>query len=461
MSLDDIVNVQISKETATVSRVGFGTPLILTYHNKTAARVIEVASAQEMLVANGGDFDSTDLAYILANIAFAQDPKPKKALIGRRVAPTIRTVEITPLSGVINGETYPLNLTLYRVTINGEDFDFTTDANATVAEITAGLAALINAGGQDVLATDNGPGTSLIIEKADAPGGVATAGVAFTVAQDRALMSIEDTTPVAVAGGLADELAAISSVNDDYYGVCGDWWGADEITAMATAIEALPKLHAAATPDDNTYDQAVTTDIGSVLQGLGFARTFMFHHPTPETGIASAMLGKNLPKDPGSITWKFKTLAGIAVVKYDTGEKSALAGKNVERYIRVSGVNITCDGKTSSGEFIDITRFVDWLTARMQENIFFRLANSDKVPFTNPGIGVTENEIRGTLNSGISVGGLAADPPFTVTVPNAIVGTENGVDANDKANRLLTGLEFCAPLAGAIHAVEVNGKVFI
>lgn len=459
MSLDDIVNVQISKETATVSRVGFGTPLILTYHTKTAARVIEVASAQEMLVANGGDFDSTDLAYILANIEFSQDPKPKTALIGRRVAPTIRTVTLTPLSGTINGEVHPLNLTLYRETINGENFDFTTDANATVAEVTAGLTALINVGGQDVLATDNG--TDITIQKAAAPGGVATAGVAFTIAQDRALIAIKDVTPVAVAGGLADEIAAISAVNDDWYGISGDWFGGPEITAMATAIEALPKLHAASTPDDETYDVAVLNDIGSNLQALGFARTFMFHHPTPETGIASAMLGKNLPKNPGQITWKFKTLAGIAFVNYSTGEKSALKGKNIERYIRVSGVNITCDGKTSSGEFIDITRFVDWLTARLQENIFFRLANSDKIPFTNPGIGVTETEIRGTLLSGISVGGLAADPPFTVTVPNAIVGTENGVNANDKANRLLTGLEFCAPLAGAIHEVEVRGKVFI
>lgn len=459
MSITDIVDVQISKETATVSRVGFGVPLILTYHTKDPARVLEFASASDMLVAAGGPFSVDDQAYVLANAAFAQDPRPDRVLIGRRVFPTIRTVVITPLSGVIAGITYPLNLTLYRVTINGTNFDYTSDGDATVAEITAGLAALIDAGTEDVNATATA--TELTIEKAVSPGGAATAGVAFTVAQDRSLMSIEDTTPVAAGGGLASEIAAISALNDDWYGITGDWYGTAEITAVATAIEGLPKLHAAATPDDNTYDALVTTDIGSDLQALAFARTFLIYHATPETGIAAAYLGKNLPKDPGSITWKFKTLAAIAVSTLSSSEKTALKNKNIERYIRVAGVNITCDGKTSGGEFIDITRFVDFLTSRMQENVFFRLANSDKVPFTNPGIGVVESEVRGTLALGISVGGLAGDPAPVVTVPNAIVGTVGGVSAVDKANRLLTGVTFCATLAGAIHDIEIRGKVTI
>lgn len=461
MSLSDIADVQISKETATVSRVGFGVPLILTFHTKDAARVLEFTKAKDMLVAAGGPFTSTDPAFVLANAAFAQDPRPDKVLIGRRVFPTTRTVSLIPRSGVINGITNPLNTTLYRVTINGTNFDFTTDSTATVAEIVAGLVALINGGTENVKATDIGIGVSIKIEKADTPGGAPEAGVSFTIAQDRALFEIEDTTPIAAGGGLASEIAAISDINDDWYGIAGDWYGKLEINAMAVAIEALPKLHAASTPDDNTYDSAVSTDVGSVLQAAAFARTFLFHHPTPETGISDAVLGKNLPNDPGSITWKFKTLATIVVTAYTAGEKTTLKNKNVERYILVAGVNITCDGKTSGGEFIDITRFVDFLTSRMKENIFFRIANTGKLGFTNPGIGIIENEVRGTLSLGVSVGGLAADPPFEVVVPSAIVGSANGVSAVDKANRLLTGVTFCATLAGAIHEVEVRGIVTV
>lgn len=458
MSLDDLVNVQITKETSTVSRVGFGIPLVLTYHTKDAARVLEFSSAKDMLVAAGGPFASSDMAYILANAAFAQDPKPSRVLVGRRINPTIRTVNLTPRSGLINGETHPLNSTDYSVTIardgTEETFTYTSDASATVAEIAAGLLALINAGTVNVLAS--GGVTELTLEAAATPGGAATAGTPFTVSYDRKLFVGEDVTPAAVGGDLATEIAGIRNENDEWYGLVGDWWGRTEIEDVAVAIESAPKLHAAASMDDGMYDPGVTTDPGSVLQDLALVRTFTFHHPTPETGIAAAMLGKNLPKDPGSITWKFKTLALISVTSYTTGELTALKDKNIERYIEVAGNNITCDGKTASGEFIDITRFVDWLTARLQENVFFRMKNADKIPFTDPGVGIVENEVKGTLANGVTVGGLAADPPPVTSVPLV-----KNVSAIDKANRFLPDVEFTGTLAGAIHAAEIRGTVTV
>lgn len=457
MSLQDIVNVQISKITSGVSRVGFGTPLVLTYHTKDAARVLEYNDAADMLVAAGGPFASSDLAYKLAAAAFAQDPKPDKVLVGRRTFPTIRTVKLTPRAGAINGQTYPLNLTDYSVTVardgTEETFTYTTDATATVGEIAVGLVALINAGTVNV----NASGTvDITLEAAPTPGGTPTAGTPFEVSYDRTLFVSEDLTPVAAGGSLADEIAAIRNINDDWYGLVGDWWGAVEIEDAGDAIEALFKLHAAASADDGMYDAGVTTDPGSVGQGKAWARTFVFHHPTPETGIAAAVLGKNLPKDPGSITWKFKTLATIPYVDYTPGEKTALADKNIERYIRLAGNNLTCDGKTSSGEFIDITRFVDFIRARLQENIFFRLKNADKVPFTDPGVAIIENEVRGVMTLGISVGGFAADPAPTVTVPLVA-----DVSIVDRANRLLPDVRFNATLAGAIHELEVRGVVTV
>jgi hypothetical protein len=459
MSLQDIVNVQISKITSGVSRVGFGTPLVLTYHTKDASRVLEFTDAASMLTAAGGPFDASDMAFILAQAAFAQDPKPDKILVGRRVHPTIRTVDLEPRSGVIAGETHPLPETDYSVTISRdgveETFTHTTDTTPTLTEILGALETAINAGGVDVLATNVGPNTSLKIEAADGPGGTPTAGTPFLVSFNRQLWVSEDQTPAAVGGDLPSEIAAISAVNDDWYGIVGDWWGKTEIEDVSDFVEGLFKLHAAMSQDDGMYDQAVSNDVGSLLQSKALARTFLFHHPDAVT-IGAAMLGKNLPKDPGSITWKFKTLATIPFVEYTPGEKSALANKNIERYIRIAGNNLTCDGKTSSGEFIDITRFVDFIRVRLQENIFFRLKNADKVPFTDPGIAIIENEVRGVMQLGISVGGFAADPAPEVTVPLAA-----DVSINDKANRLLPDVKFNATLAGAIHELEVRGVVTV
>ena len=58
-----------------------------------------------------------------------------------------RDIKVTPTAQ---------NNTLYRVTINGTDFDYTSDADATIAEITSGLSSAINGGSEPVTATDNG-----------------------------------------------------------------------------------------------------------------------------------------------------------------------------------------------------------------------------------------------------------------------------------------------------------------
>lgn len=62
------------------------------------------------------------------------------------------------------------NSDTYTLTINGTDFTYTADGSATTAEITVGLAALINAGTEPV--TASGTDTPLLIESdIDAPYG--------------------------------------------------------------------------------------------------------------------------------------------------------------------------------------------------------------------------------------------------------------------------------------------------
>jgi hypothetical protein len=446
MSLNDIVNVQITKQTASVSRVGFGTPLILTVHD----RIPQLAKLYTSLDGMTGDgFTSSDLAYKLAAAILAQNPKVGQFIVGKRSNLPLRTVSMVPVA---------VNSTEYAFTINGEAFTFTSDASATLAEVIAGLVAAINGGGQDVLATNVGPDTSMKIESADAPGGSATAGAPFTFGvADRSLWTLihDDTTDAGGTAGIADDIADLRDVNDDWYAICGDWFGEAEIDAVADYIETIPRIQAAMTQDQDV-PLSGSSDVASNLLAQDFERTFLYFHPTTEQFPHAASLGKNLPKDPGSITWKFKSLTGVSFQEYTAAELTELRAKNVEHYIRLAGNNISAEGKMIGGEFIDITRFIDWLTARLQENVFRAMISLDKIPFTDQGIGVVENEVRGVLKNGIAVGGLAATPEPTVTVPLA-----SEVDANDKANRLLPDVNFTATLAGAIHATEIRGTVSV
>lgn len=200
-----------------------------------------------------------------------------------------------------------------------------------------------------------------------------------------------------------------------------------------------------------------TSDLGSELAALNYDRTALMYSATANTQYPeAAWAGLLLPEDPGSITWFAKTLAGVTADSLTSSQKSKALGNNVNTYTVVGGVSLTQNGTMASGRFIDIRRGVDWLQARMEENIFSRIVNSKKIPYTNAGIALIEDVMRFVLNDAVGNGVLRADPPPTITVPLV----EN-ISTNDRANRLLPDMNFTAELAGAVHKVEVRGTVSV
>lgn len=438
-AIDKHVDVAITKETATVSRIGFGTPCVLTYHTRFPELYRTYGNLTEM---TDDGFTTDDFAYKMTAAIFAQSPKPPTVVVGRRATPVIRDVKLTP-------KTPLLASTAYTLTINGTDFTFTTDATPTAAEITAGLVALIDAGAENVDATDNT--TDLDIEAADAPGGTPTAGVPFDIAFDATQWTINDNTPTASAD---DDIAALLLVNSDWYGLVVDLWDAVNIGELAVAIESAgPKIYAAESQDS---DIVVTgsSDIASTLQTAAYDRTFLTYSPDIDPSKAAALLGRQLPTSPGSTTWKFKTLTTASADSLTTGETTFADGKNCNTYQAVGGINITQEGVMASGEFIDVTRFIDWLTARIKENVYRALAVNDKIPYTDSGIQAIVAEIEGVLRQGVFNGGINGDEDIIVNAPRA-----SDISAATRATRVLSGVEFLATLSGAIHKTVIRGTV--
>lgn len=555
MALKDIVNVTITKETASVARAGFGTPCILAFFSTThfSERARTYADL-DGLEADG--FGSAHFVHKAATALMSQNPKVSQFVVGRRALAIDRKVKLTPTASP------PAN-TVYRLTINDQFPFYKTDATPTVAEITAGLTAVINAltgtviawlastpyivgdirknggnvyrvivagtsaasggpsgtgtsivdgtvtweflfvetpawvattpyavgarvknggnvytavvagtsaasggpsgtrkdivdgtvtwayVGPTITATDTGPGTSVDIDQD-------TSGAPYVLeVEKRQLLTQDDTsTDPGVVTDLGNVRTALDG-NDTWYALLCDSHSQAEIAALAASIETLRKIYLAATADDAVL-LGTDTEIGGALKLAAYARTALIYHGRTATFPEAAWGGKLLPQDPGSETWKFKTLAGITPYKLTTTEETNLVADNVNHYQTVAGINITAEGVTSSGEFIDITRFIDALQADIEEHVFARLAALPKVPFTDPGIAIIENEIRGSLQRGISNGGLAADPPPTVTVPRAA-----DVDPLDKNARILRDVLFTAVLAGAIHKLIINGRLTV
>ena len=506
MTLQTIVDVQITKATAKLTRVGFGTPLLLVTHEVAIPNAKLYTDAAEMLV---DGFTTTDNAYLMALALTGQALNVKQFVIGKRNNQPTRSMKLTPVAS-------PLGTQLYRLTINGAKFDFTTDSTPTVAEITAGLVAAlaqaawvvltayavgdyVSNGGDVYICTTagtsaasggpSGTGTGIVdatvvwdfqgaeqnvvgvdnttdldVQSAVTPGGAAGAGIPYTLETDRTLwLKIKDTTTDA---GIAADLQVVRDLNDDWYGVTGDWW--DELTAdaLATVIETLQRIHIWSNQDTDVLDPADTTDAFSNLNAKAFERSGGVWHSTPHSGWpAAAAMGSTFPLDPGETTWKFLTLTGVAADTFTGSEASALLAKFANNYVRVAGNDILQEGVMHQSEFIDTVRALDFVAQRIAEDVFghFKsVSNSGrKVPYTDLGVSSVQSIVDARLQSATKEGGgsgqiFATDPAPVVTVPLVA-----DIPAATRATRLLPDVNFTATLAGAVHNVEVRGLVSV
>ncbi|MFC3227332.1 DUF3383 family protein [Marinibaculum pumilum] len=251
-----------------------------------------------------------------------------------------------------------------------------------------------------------------------------------------------------------EALQAIVDEDDEWYGLAIDSETAADILEVAAFVEPRTKLYIARSADADILT-AADDDVASDLVASAYARTALIYHSQAAAEYPdAAWLGKQLPTDPGSTTWMFKTLAGIPADSLTATQYNFALGKNVNIYTAVGGVNITQRGTVAEPEYIDVIRGVDWLTARITERVYTALVNQPKIPFTNAGIAIIETLLREQLDIAVERDVIAPEPPYTVTVPDVL-----DVDPIDRAQRILRDVNFSARLAGAIHEVIIRGTV--
>lgn len=426
--LTDIIDIQISRETTAVSRAAFNIPMFLATH----ANFVERSRSYPSLEALGADFDSESNVYIAASKLFGQEIRPPQVVIGKRYAEAV-DVSLETVTGS--------TVLTYNGTEVTTDISGAADATAAVALLKTDFDAANVTG---ITFTDNLDGTFTIEPT--------TAGEQYSFTHSSQFSATYISTETWV-----DALDNVSDVNSEWYALVAETHAEDDVLALAGAMEARSKIYGTSTSAFGVLDASSTTDIGTQLYDLGYQRTFVVYSANADSQYPeAAWIGGQLPEQPGSNTWKFKPLAGVTVSSLSYTEAAAAKEKNVNTYERVGGVSMVSEGTMAGGEFIDVMIFVDWLQARMRESIFFRLVNTKKIPYTQAGVTLIENEIRRVLAEGITNGGLAPNPQPTVTVPNVLA-----LDPNLRATRTLEGISFEGRLAGAIHFVKVRGTVTV
>lgn len=441
MSLDTIMNMSITVESRAPSQAGFGTPLLFGYHTRWLDRKVKsYATADEML---DDGFDTDDALYKAALIVKSQNPSPDSFKIGRRVTPLTQIVVLTPKITAVGYK--------YLGTVGGKAFSYTVLASATLTTVGAAIAALINTLAAGTTAASL---VGVVTCTTATPGAVVEFDFSDTPADE---LNLKDTT---VDTTTDDELPLIAKEDDGWYGllVVDSSSKATGLNAAAW-IESKRKICVVQTSDTDALDSIVTDDLLSDLMDSSYARTGGIFHRSlgGNQWLAAGWLAGALTTTPGSATMAFKAVAGVKKDKLQSGEEATLLLKNGSHYTDINTLGITFEGKSGAGEFLDTTRFIDWVYARMREAVIGALANNLKIPFTDGGVDIMRGLISAVIQQGQAAGGFAYDPPFTVSVPKV-----KDVPAANRIARILPDLSWTAQLAGAIHRLNpVRGTVSV
>ncbi|UAV89934.1 major tail protein [Pseudomonas phage REC] len=424
--LTDIIEINISRETAAVAQTNFNVPLFISAHTKFAER----ARSYSSLTAVAEDFGPTDSAYVAAQKLFGQVLTPSRIVIGRRLVPS-STVSISAAAAGT-----------YTLTINDIPFAFVATGSNTAIQIAAGLKAAYNVTPvTGVTVTDNLDGTLTV---------ASAIGYSLEVSSNMSQANSPSTE------SWATSVTEVTTVDNSWYAVMIESHVEADVLAVAGQVEGMKKVFATSSQTAAVKTTA-TTDIFSKLKALGYQRTFGLYSATADTEYPeAAWVGYQLQEQPGSNTWAYKALSGATVSVLSDTESTNIHNKSASTYETVGGLNSTIGAKMFGGEWIDVIIFVDWLEARMKERLWSRMVNSKKIPFTAAGAAIIEAEIRGQLNDGVRVGGLAPSPAPTVNVPDVLT-----LSTNARAQRIFEGITFEARLAGAIHFVKIAGTVTV
>ncbi len=270
-------------------------------------------------------------------------------------------------------------------------------------------------------------------------------------------LDVEDIT---ADPGIATDLAAIEAVDPTgWYGFALDSNSAAEVLAAETWVQAEEKVGSFNNSDSEIVDIATVDDLFSNSQAAAYTHSHLLYSQRVLLSYSGvAILGVMLPTDPGTSTWALKTLVGVTVDPIKDAHEVIVRGKGGNTYSEVAGLNITYEGLSPGGEFLDTVRFLHFLKANLQIDIFAALAANPKIPYTNIGIAIITGVIGARLNANVetetTARGLARKPAPSVQAPR-----EEDVLQADKVARLLQNVTFDGKLAGAIHSVSVTGRL--
>lgn len=243
---------------------------------------------------------------------------------------------------------------------------------------------------------------------------------------------------------LVTALNELVEVNNDWYFLTCDLNDDLVVKALSGWVDTQLKMY------------FVTSQALTLPSTLESERTVVMYHNDAGAYVAEGLVAIAATHRPGELTFKFKTVAGVLEADITATQLAQLHEDNGFSYIRKMGILQTTEGKTTSGEYIDIVMGADFLKVRMEEEAAYLAVNTLKIPYDNQGISMLMSCVDRVLKQGVAQGIILQDDDGNGVYEITVVKREE-VSKNDVANRVYNGVRWTAKLAGAIHSGTISG----
>lgn len=447
-NLDRIANVQISLRTTAITERSFSDMLIFGAHMLTPLRTFVVTSPGDLIDMGLSDADPL---YLAVRDAFSAIPAVRQVYVGRQ---QVDSAVVTVTSAGTSVYTIFLQWRDATGMIQSGTVSYTGNPEDGEEDIAEGLATALDGSAAPVTGSASANTVTVTNTVAGTPLGVSVAG--------NLTMAIG---PSAESVGAA--LTAVNNEMNNWYGLVLTSRLEADVLAAAAWVEANEKLFLTSSDDAGILDPGSTTDLASLLKQNQYFRSAAMYSANADTQYPEATwMSNRFTYYPGQETWAMVRLPGIAYDNLQEGQAIAAHGKNASTFEPFRNFAITQGGRVAAGEWIDVIRLRDQLVDQIKVSVVSAMINADgkgKVPYTDDGIQITGNAVRGPLDLNVRRGGLAPQevdgdgnliPSYTLELPRSFE-----IPANDKANRILRDVRFSARLAGAIHVVEIQGSL--
>ena len=444
------VTVNISIDSSGVSRAGFGTLLYLSQTAGWTERVRSYSKSSGVLA----DFPiATAPENLVANAHFGQNPHPTKMKIGRCALAHTKVITIKVLTAVDN---HDYTVVVYGTGVTTTTCTYTSDGTCLVAEVSAGLKALIDlVVGSNFGCVDNAVDT--LTNTASA------AGNWFEVEVAQGNLTELEYYQTHVDAGVATDLAAILNEDNDFYFVYSAFNSNAVATAIATWCEANGKVYIGDLAETEAFTTAAgNSDTADDLATASRANTACLIHPWLHEMPGAAWVGDVAWKAAGLENWANRTISGVSAVAYTDTQIANILARNASFYTTINGRSRTWKGQTAEGGgggWLDIRRGVDALRNAIVLAVDAITSGEDKLGFDDEGGAALESSIRGILIEFASPARrvLRDDGNLTVSVPLVADLPDTSIEA-----RNWTGITFGGNLVGAVNEVNpINGTLAV